>query len=178
MASRPPLILSPDASPSTPPTTSSNRPRLTTTMVQQSESVTCLRRWPIPAQTTPQHDAAGKDGRGAYVLQCQLSVELYERLRRQSTQTGRSMNQIALTALTAYRTEVEAGHTTVGGPPRMGGATVKYNLYVGEADGGIHLHDWLRTTAFHARTSINTLVVAALAHAPAAAAARVAAAEG
>ncbi len=87
------------------------------------------------------------------------------------------MNRIALAALTAYRVEVEAGHATVDRPPRLGGATVKYNLYVGEANGGAHLHGWLRTTAFNARTSINTLVVAALAHAPAGDVARAATAE-
>ncbi len=37
------------------------------------------------------------------------------------------------------------------------GELVKYNVRVGD-----DLHEWLRTTAFHARTSINALVVAAL----------------
>jgi len=67
------------------------------------------------------------------------------------------MNSIALAVITAYRVEVEAGHATPKGRARVGSETVKYSVRVDH-----DLYEWLRTTAFHARTSINALVVAAL----------------
>jgi len=64
-------------------------------------------------------------------------------------------------AIIAYRVEVEAGHTTLEGLLREGRAGIKYPICVSD-----ELYEWLRTTAFHARTSINAVVVTALTHAP------------
>jgi len=73
------------------------------------------------------------------------------------------MSSIALAAMEGYRTEVEAGRIVPerGVPERSEIAT--YNVRVGD-----DLYQWLRTTAFDARTSINVLGVAALARAHAA----------
>jgi len=72
------------------------------------------------------------------------------------------MNSVALAAIRAYQAEVDAGRTTV---------TVRASREGETTIGTIRLtddrYDWLRTTAFYARTSINALVVAALTRAQA-----------
>ncbi len=114
----------------------------------------------------PVDQAASAEPAPSRFIQCRIPAALYEWMRLQAFLTRRSMNNIALAAVTAYRTEVEAGRIAPerGAPER--GEIVKYNLRVGD-----DLHEWLRTTAFYARTSINALGVAALARAHAAQAA-------
>ncbi len=108
-----------------------------------------------PAQ--PDDHAADSSSAASRFIQCRVPTALYEWMRLQGFQTRRSMNSIALAAVAAYRAEVEAARIAPerGAPER--GAVVKYNVQVGDK-----LHEWLRTTAFYARTSINALVVAAL----------------
>ncbi len=108
-----------------------------------------------PAQ--PDDHAADSSSAASRFIQCRIPAALYEWMRRQGFLARRSMNSIALAAVAAYRAEVEAARIAPerGAPAR--GETVTYNVRVGDA-----LHEWLRTTAFYARTSINALVVAAL----------------
>lgn len=91
-------------------------------------------------------------------IQCRVPADLYERMRLQAFLTRRSMNSIALAAVAAYRNEVEAGRIVLERGAPVQGETVKYNVRVGD-----DLYEWLRTTAFHARLSINALIVASLA---------------
>ena len=90
-------------------------------------------------------------------IQSRLPTELYEWLRLRAFLLRQSMNSIVLEAVADYRTAVEAGAVTPtkGAPERD--AIVKYNVRVDE-----DLYEWLRTTAFFARVSINTLLIAAL----------------
>jgi len=113
--------------------------------------------------TQPVDRAAGEEPAPSRFIQCRVPSALYEGMRLQGFLTRRSMNSIALAAVAAYRAEVEAGRIVPerGAPER--GEIVKFNLRVGD-----DLHEWLRTTAFYARTSINALGVAALALAHAA----------
>ncbi len=62
-----------------------------------------------------------------------------------------------------YRAEVDAGRTTVKGRVSRNGEIAVYNIRLDDDS-----YEWLRRTAFEARTSINALVVAALARAHAA----------
>lgn len=117
----------------------------------------CVRREPITAPTPPAHDAAVGDGACTHVLQCRLPPHLYEWLRLQSFQTRRPMNSIVLAAVRTYRVEREAGRTTWEGWVAEGGATAPYNVRLDD-----DRYEWLRTTAFDTRTSINALVVTAL----------------
>jgi len=105
------------------------------------------------------HEWAEGEGRRAHVVLCRLPVALYEWMRLQAFQERRRMNSIALAAITVYRAELEAGRIMMDRRPREG-ETVQYNLYIGDDLGG-----WLRTTALHAHTSINAMVIAALIHA-------------
>ncbi len=73
------------------------------------------------------------------------------------------MTSVALAAITAYRAEVEGGHITRERLPRVGGETTVYSIQLDD-----DRYEWLRTTAFQARTSMNALVVAALTRAHAA----------
>ncbi len=111
----------------------------------------------------PDDHAADVSSAASRFIQCRVPTELYEWMRLQGFLTRRSMNSIALAAVAAYRAEVEAGRIVPerGAPER--GEAVKYNVRVGD-----EVHEWLRTTAFYARTSINALVVAALTRAHAA----------
>ncbi len=113
--------------------------------------------------TPPDDHAADVSAAAARFIQCRIPADLYEWMRLQGFQTRHSMNSIALAAVAASRAEVVAPEP--GAPER--GTVVKYNVRVGD-----ELHEWLRTTAFDARTSINALVVAALARAHAAQTAR------
>ncbi len=119
-----------------------------------------VRRGPITAPTPPAHDAAVGDGARAHLLQCRLPPHLYEWLRLQAFQTRRPMNSIVLAAVGAYRAEREAGRTTREGRGAGGGATTPYNVRLDD-----ERYEWLRTTAVATRSSINALVVAALARA-------------
>lgn len=67
------------------------------------------------------------------------------------------MQSIMLEAIDAYRVEVDAGRTTLEELPGERGATVTYNVHVGD-----DLYEWLRTTAFYQRTSMTAMIVAAL----------------
>ncbi len=118
-----------------------------------------------PAQ--PDDHTIGTEPAPSRFIQCRVPTALYEGMRLQGFLTRRSMNSIALAAVAAYRAEVEAGRSAPerGVPAR--GEMVKYNVRVDD-----ELHEWLRTTAFYARTSINALIVAALARAHAAQTAR------
>jgi len=108
-----------------------------------------------PAQ--PDDHAADETSAASRFIQCRVPTELYEWMRLQGFLTRRSMNSIALATVAAYRAEVEAGRIVPerGAPER--GEMVTYNVRIDD-----DLHEWLRTTAFYARTSINALVVAAL----------------
>ena len=99
----------------------------------------------------------------ARFIQCRIPTELYEWMRLQGFLTRRSMNSIALGAVETYRAEVEAGRSAPERGRPAPDAAVKYNVRVGDP-----LYEWLRTTAFHTRTSINALVGAALAQSHAA----------
>lgn len=121
----------------------------------------------IPTQTPPVDRAARAEPAPSRFIQCRVPTALYEWMRLQGFLTRRSMNSVALAAVVAYRAEVEAARIAPerGAPER--GDVVKYNVRVGD-----ELHEWLRTTAFYARTSINALIVAALTRAHAAQTAR------
>ncbi len=91
-------------------------------------------------------------------IQSRLPTSLYEWLRLRAFLLRQSMNSIVLESAVEYRRDVEAG--TVAPSKETGGdpdSVVKYNVRV-EDD----LYEWLRTTAFYARVSINSLLVAAL----------------
>jgi hypothetical protein len=91
-------------------------------------------------------------------IQSRLPTGLYEWLRLRAFLLRQSMNSIVLESVAAYRTAVNAGQIT---PSKETGAehdtVVKYNVRVDE-----DLYEWLRTTAFYARVSINTLLISAL----------------
>lgn len=91
-------------------------------------------------------------------IQSRLPAEMYEWLRLRGFLLRQSMNSIVLEATEEYRAAVDAGQVT---PNREAAsehtAVVKYNVRV-EDD----LYEWLRTTAFYARLSINTLLIAAI----------------
>jgi len=72
----------------------------------------------------------------------------------------RALSSIVRAAVTAYRTEVEAGRIVPEHDAPECGEIVAYNVRVGD-----DLYQWLRVTAFDARTSINALGIAALARA-------------
>ena len=91
-------------------------------------------------------------------IQSRLPTGLYEWLRLRAFLLRQSMNSIVLESVVAYRAAVEAGEVT---PTKESGAehdtVVKYNVRVDD-----DLYEWLRTTAFYARVSINTLLIASL----------------
>ncbi len=94
----------------------------------------------------------------SHLIPCRVPADLYEWLRLRGFLAHCSMNSIALSAIVDYRAEVEGDRTS---PPTRrspsAGETTMYNLRVGD-----ELYEWLRVTAFHARTSIKAQVVAAL----------------
>ena len=91
-------------------------------------------------------------------IQSRLPTDLYEWLRLRAFLLRQSMNSIVLEAAADYRADVEKGAATPARAP-VGDheSVVKYNVRV-ETD----LYEWLRTTAFYARLSINTLLINAL----------------
>jgi len=80
-----------------------------------------------------------------------------EGLRLTAFQTRRSMNSVAVEAISAYRAEVDAGRTTVTVRASREGETT-----IGTIRLDNDLYEWLRTTAFYAHTSISALIVSAL----------------
>ncbi len=121
----------------------------------------------MPTPPPSDQDTTTGERPHASFIQCRLPTELYEWMRLQGFLSRRSMNSIAVASIDDYRAEVEAGRIApergVRGGTRGDGEMVKYNVQVKD-----DLREWLRTTAFHARTSINALLVAALARAHAA----------
>jgi hypothetical protein len=91
-------------------------------------------------------------------IQSRLPTGLYEWLRLRAFLLRQSMNSIVLEAAEDYRRAVDAGEVS---PSKETGAepdaVVKYNVRVED-----ELYEWLRTTAFYARVSINSLLIAAL----------------
>ena len=90
-------------------------------------------------------------------IQCRLSGDLYEWLRLRAFLSRRSMNSIVLMAADDYRVAVDGGDATPVRGHLEGGRAVKYNVRVDD-----DLYEWLRTTAFFARVSINAVLLAAL----------------
>jgi len=91
-------------------------------------------------------------------IQCRLPAELYEWMRLRGFLLRKSMNSIVLTAVSEYRETIESGQVAPSADQRgASGDTVKYNVRVDD-----DLYEWLRTTAFYACLSINTLVATSL----------------
>jgi len=91
-------------------------------------------------------------------IQCRLPADLYEWMRLRGFLLRKSMNSIVLSAVGEYREAIESGQATPSADQRgTSGDTVKYNVRVDD-----DLYEWLRTTAFYARLSINTLVATSL----------------
>ncbi len=70
------------------------------------------------------------------------------------------MNSIAVEAVRAYGLEVEDGRFAPDHKVVVGGNKVLHPVRLDN-----DLYEWLRTTASHQRTSMTTLMVAALVHA-------------
>ncbi len=103
------------------------------------------------------HPAASEEpGRGRFI-QCRLPADLYEWMRLRGFLARRSMNSIVLEAVATYRADLDAS----GGAPEQttfdGGPQVKYNVRLDN-----NTYEWLRTTAFYARVSINSMICVAL----------------
>ncbi len=90
-------------------------------------------------------------------IQSRLPSDMYEWLRLRGFLSRRSMNSIVLEAVSEYRTAIDGGQATLTKEHVGRDAIVKYNVRVDD-----DLYEWLRTTAFYARLSINVLFVAAL----------------
>lgn len=91
-------------------------------------------------------------------IQSRLPTDLYEWLRLHGFLLRQSMNSIVIEAGNDYRRAIDSG--TLMPAKTEGGdqdSAVKYNVRVEE-----DLYEWLRTTAFYARLSINTLLINAL----------------
>lgn len=91
-------------------------------------------------------------------IQSRLPSETYEWLRLRGFLLRQSMNSIVLEAVVEYRVAIDGGEVAPAKESPSDDTVVKYNVRV-EDD----LYEWLRTTAFYARLSINTLLIAALA---------------
>lgn len=90
-------------------------------------------------------------------IQSRLPGDMYEWLRLRGFLSRRSMNSIVLEAVGEYRTAIESGQAALSKESLGREPVVKYNVRVDD-----DLYEWLRTTAFYARLSINVLFVAAL----------------
>ncbi len=108
-------------------------------------------------QAPPEHNTVATTAALPRFIQCRNPAALYEGMRQHGLQTRRSINSIVLEAVAAYRAEVDAHGGAPGHAPLAGGRQVTYNIRLDD-----DLYNWLRTTAFHARTSINALIIAAL----------------
>ncbi len=118
----------------------------------------------MPTHARPDRDATvAKEPARSRFIQCRLPTELYEWLRTTAFLTRRSMTGIVRETVAAYRTEVEGGRIVPERSVLEDGAQVKSSVRLDD-----EVYEWLRTTAFHTRTSINVLVVAALTRAHAA----------
>jgi len=117
----------------------------------------------MPTPTPSDQDTTTRDRPHTSFIQCRLPANLYEWMRLQGFLSRRSMNSIAVASIDDYRAEVETGRIAPERGAHGGGEMVKYNVQVKD-----DLHEWLRTTAFYARTSINALLIAALTRARAA----------
>ena len=92
------------------------------------------------------HHAVDEQSAAPRFVQCRVPADLYEWMRLQGFLTRRSMNSIALDAVAAYRTDLEARE---GAPEQVtldGGSEVKYNVRLDN-----DTYAWLRTTVFYAR---------------------------
>ncbi len=107
--------------------------------------------------TTNHRGASEEPGRGRFI-QCRLPADLYEWMRLRGFLARRSMNSIVLEAVAAYRADLDASGGAPGQATFDGGPQVKYNVRL-DSD----TYEWLRTTAFYARVSINSMICAALA---------------
>jgi len=105
----------------------------------------------------PDPEATVGEGRRVHVVPSRLRVEVHEWLHLKAFQERRTMNNISLAAISVYRAEWEAGRTTLKGRASVDGEIVVYNVHLDN-----DTYAWLRTTARHARSSINALLVAAL----------------
>jgi len=105
---------------------------------------------------------AVEDPPRSHVIACRIPTDVHEWMRTTGSQVRRTMRSMVLEAVATYRTEVEAGRIAPehGKVVRSEAAISTYNLRA-----GAELYEWLRATAFDAHTSINALVVAALARA-------------
>ncbi len=101
--------------------------------------------------------AAEELGRGRFI-QCRLPADLYEWMRLRGFLSRRSMNSIVLESVAAYRANLDATGGAPGQATLDGGPQVKYNVRLDN-----DTYEWLRTTAFYARVSINSMICAALA---------------
>ncbi len=90
-------------------------------------------------------------------IQSRLPTDLYEWLRLRGFLLRQSMNSVVLEAIGEYRDAVEAGQAAPSKDGLGHEETIKYNVRVDD-----NLYEWLRTTAFYARISINVLFVRAL----------------
>ncbi len=93
----------------------------------------------------------------AHFVQCRLPADLYEWMRLRAFLTHRSMNSVALAAMGDYRAAIDAGQAKPDKSQAESAGVTKYNVRVDD-----DLYEWLRTTAFYAHLSINTLVVTSL----------------
>jgi len=95
----------------------------------------------------------------ARFMQCRLPAEQYEWLRYRAFINRASMNSIVLEAITDLQTESKTSVplTLLVTPGTSGG--VKFNVRLSE-----ETYEWLRTVAFDCRSSINQLLIGALAN--------------
>ena len=99
----------------------------------------------------------------SHFMQIRMPTALYEWLRTSAFLTRRSMTRIVREALAAYRMEVENGRIAPERGVLESGAQIKSSVHLDD-----EVYEWLRVTAFYARSSINALIVAALTRAYAA----------
>lgn len=95
----------------------------------------------------------------ARFMQCRLPAEQYEWLRYRAFINRTSMNSIVLEAISDLQTESKTSVplTLLVTPGTSGG--VKFNVRLTE-----ETYEWLRTVAFDCRSSINQLLIGALAN--------------
>ncbi len=104
-----------------------------------------------------QHVTGAEELARSHFMQVRLPTELYEWLRTSAFLTHRRMTTIVREVVAAYRMEVEAGRIVPEGGVREDGAHAKSVVQLND-----ETYEWLRTTAFYTRSSINALIIAAL----------------